>query len=305
MALDPAGTEGGAARPAVRALRYALSAFARGGAPALAAAGFSGGLAGFIDAATARTAVLRRTLAERHFGLAFQPIVSLSDRAVHHYEALLRPRLGPGERSRSPSDLVTMAEMVGLAEDLDWAVFEAASEAALRTGVAIAFNLSGYSVQSPEFRARLLAALDRAAGRRLLAEVTETAEIEDEAEAAETIEALRARGIPVCLDDFGAGAAAFRYLRRFQVDHVKIDGAYVRQAAESERDRGFVAAMVDLSLTVGADVIAEQVETEAVAETMRALGVRYGQGWLFGRPAELPAASPKAARRRGFKDQWE
>jgi EAL domain-containing protein (putative c-di-GMP-specific phosphodiesterase class I) len=305
VALDPAGTdEGGAARPAVRALRYALSAFARGGAPALAAAGFTGGLAGFVTAVTARTAMLRRILAERRFRLAFQPIVGLNDRAVHHYEALLRPDAGPGGVSRGPADLVTMAEMVGLAEDLDWAVFETAREAALRTGTAIAFNLSGLSVQSRAFRARLLAALDQAGSPRLLAEVTETAEIEDETAAAETIEALRARGIPICLDDFGAGAAAFRYLRRFQVDHVKIDGAYVRQAAENERDRGFVAAMVDLSLTVGAHAIAEQVETEAVAETMRGLGVRYGQGWLFGRPAELPTAATATARRRGAKEQW-
>jgi EAL domain-containing protein (putative c-di-GMP-specific phosphodiesterase class I) len=273
-------------------------------APALAAAGFTGGLAGFVSAATARTATLRRTLVERRFRLAFQPIVALADRTVHHYEALLRPHPAPGGASHAASDLVTLAEMVGLAEDLDWAVFETVREAALRTGAAIAFNLSGYSVQSPAFRSRLLAALDQPASPRLLAEVTETAEIEDEAAAAETIQALRARGIPVCLDDFGAGAAAFRYLRRFPVDHVKIDGAYVRQAAESERDRGFVAAMVDLSLTVGAEAIAEQVETEAVAEAMRALRVRYGQGWVFGRPAELPAASPKAARRRGAREEW-
>jgi EAL domain-containing protein (putative c-di-GMP-specific phosphodiesterase class I) len=73
----------------------------------------------------------------------------------------------------------------------------------------------------------------------------------------------------------------------------------VRQAAENECDRGFVAAMVDLSLTVGAHAIAEQVETEAVAETMRGLGVRYGQGWLFGRLAELPTTATATAQRRG------
>ncbi len=136
--------------------------------------------------------------------------------------------------------------------------------------------------------------------------MTETAEIEDEDEAAATLEALRARGVPVCIDDFGAGAAAFRYLRRFRVDHVKIDGAYVRDAAAGERGRAFVAAMVDLSLAAGAEVTAEQVETEAVAEVMRGLGVRYGQGWLFGRPGELPGAAPAPrARRRGpAEDQW-
>lgn len=275
---------------AVRALRSALSIFARGGVSALSAAGFDGGLGGFVSAATARTAALRRILTERRFRLAFQPIVHLADRSVHHYEALLRLDLGGGG---SPADFVTMAEMVGLAEELDWAVFQAVCDGALRTGATIAFNISGLSVQSPAFRTRLLDALDVPPLRGtscLIAEVTETAEIEDEAAAAETIRALRDRKVPVCIDDFGAGAAAFRYLRSFGVDHVKIDGTYVRQAAENERDRGFVAAMVDLSLAVGAQTIAEQIESESVAKVMASLGVRYGQGWLFGRPGDLPTA---------------
>jgi EAL domain-containing protein (putative c-di-GMP-specific phosphodiesterase class I) len=134
--------------------------------------------------------MLRRTLAERRFRLAFQPIVGLNDRALHRYEALLRPDAGPGGASRGPADLVTMSEMVGLAEALYWAVFETAREAALRTGAAIAFNLSGLSVQSRAFRACLLAALDQAGSPRLLAEVTETAEIEDETAVAETMRGL-------------------------------------------------------------------------------------------------------------------
>ena len=109
----------------------------------------------------------------------------------------------------------------------------------------------------------------------------------------------------MCIDDFGCGAAAFRYLRRFRVDHVKIDGSYVRNAAEDERDRSFVAAMVDLSRSVGADAIAEQIETEAVAEVMLEIGVRYGQGWLFGQACDLPTGPPVARRRSGAaKEQW-
>lgn len=294
---------------AVRALRYALSTFSRGGAPALAAAGFSGGLSGFVTSASARTAALRRALAERRFRLAFQPIVDLESRAVHHYEALVRPDPSRDLPVNNPGDFVALAEMVGLAEDLDWAVFEAARGAAARSGVAVAFNLSGLSAQSPAFRKRLLATLDRplpGGAPRVLAEVTETAEIEDEAAAAETIAAVRERGMAVCIDDFGAGTAAFRYLRRFQVDHVKIDGAYVRQAPASDRDRGFVKAMVDLSSTVRAHATAEQIETDAVADLMRSLGVRYGQGWLFGRAGELPAPRTAAHRRRGAAaERWE
>lgn len=307
----PFGGAGGAPPKlqAVRALRFALSAFARGGAPALAAAGFSGGLSGFVASASERTAALRRALAERRFHLAFQPIVDLESRAVHHYEALLRPEPSSGLPVRAPADFVALAEMVGLAEDLDWAVFEAARAAALRSGFAVAFNLSGLSVQSPAFCKRLLTALDRrvpGSTPRNLAEITETAEIEDEAAAAETIAAVRERGMPVCIDDFGAGTAAFRYLHRFQVDHVKIDGAYVRQAGESARDRGFVKAMADLSHTVNAQATAEQIETETVAVLMQELGVRYGQGWLFGRAGELPAPTATTHRSLGStKERWE
>lgn len=309
LELGSPGDEQATTMQAVRALRCALSAFGRGGAPALAAAGFHGGLGGFVTAATNHAAALRSAVAERRFRLAFQPIVRLADRELHHYEALLRPEPIHGIGVDHAGDFVAMTEMLGVSEELDWNVFLAARAAAARGNVAVAFNLSGLSVQSPEFRARLLAMLDRrSAGlaARLLVEVTETAEIEDEAAAAATLEALRERGIAVCLDDFGCGAAAFRYLRRFRVDHVKIDGSYVRNAAENERDRSFVGAMVDLSRSVGADAIAEQIETEAVAEVMQEIGVRYGQGWLFGPATDLPEAAAAPPRRpRVVREQWE
>jgi EAL domain-containing protein (putative c-di-GMP-specific phosphodiesterase class I) len=130
---------------------------------------------------------------------------------------------------------------------------------------------------------------------RLVVEITETAEIEDEDEAIRMIELLREHKIPVCLDDFGAGAAAFRYLRAFKVDYVKVDGIYVANALQSERDRGFIAAMVDLARTVGAQVVAERIETEEEAALMLELGVRYGQGYLFGKP-KMELATRKAGQ---------
>ena len=92
----------------------------------------------------------------------------------------------------------------------------------------------------------------------------------------------------LCIDDFGAGAAAFRYLRAFRVDMVKIDGAYLRNAMRSEQDRGILASMVGLIRTVGARSVCERIETEAEAGLMTGLGVDMGQGWLFGRPGPLP-----------------
>ncbi len=278
---------------ATRALRFALSAFARGGDEALEKAGFSGGLTGFVASAAERATVLRRTISERRFRLAFQPIVLLADRRPHHYEALLRPIPTPGTPYGEASEFIALTETVGLSETLDWAVVETACEAArAAAGARIACNLSGLSLQSPAFREALCAMLDAAPelGQRLLVEITETAEIEDEVEASRTVDALRARGLPICIDDFGAGAAAFRYLRAFRVDFVKVDGVYVTNAVESERDRGFIAAMVDLARTVGAKVVAERIETEAQAKLMQELGVTFGQGYLFGRPGALPGA---------------
>lgn len=286
--LDP-----GALTPmqATRALRHALSTFTRGGAGALSAAGFDTGLSGFVANAYSRAAWLRQAIAERRFTLAFQPIVALADREPQHFEALLRPAMDPGAPLRGPQDFVTFAETIGLSEDLDWAVLDTICGAArLGRGARIAANVSGFSLQSPEFRARLLQLLDQepVLVRRLLIEITETAEIEDEAEAVATVEALRARGLPLCIDDFGAGAAAFRYLRTFRVDYVKIDGLYVTNAMEGGKDRAIVASMVDLAHTMGAKVVAEHIETEAEAALMQTLGVDLGQGWLFGRPGPLP-----------------
>lgn len=276
---------------AARALRHGLSAFARLGAEGLREAGFEDGLSGVMRQIARRAAGLRRAIADHRFRLEFQPIVDLATRAVHHHEALLRLEpgvLGPGE---GPQDFVMLAETIGATEELDLAVAALALAAtpALPEGQRLAFNVSGLSAQSPGFAMRLLALLERdprAAGR-VMVELTESAEIEEEAVAADLLGRLRARGVPVCIDDFGAGAAAFRYLKAFPTDYVKVDGAYVTAALNSARDRSFVAAMVDLSLAVGARVVAERVETEEAAEVMHGLGVHYGQGWHFGRPGPL------------------
>ena len=292
---------------AVRALRHGLATFTRAGAQGLQEEGFGEGLSGFVQHMTLRGGMIRRAIAQRRFHLEYQPIKSLADGALHHYEALLRPERGLLGEGSGPQDFVNLAETVGLTEELDLAVAEMALSAA--TGLPgtqrIAVNASGLSLQSESFRAALFALLDAHphAGQRLMVELTESAEIEDEAAAARTIEALRARGIPVCLDDFGAGAAAFRYLKAFCVDYVKVDGSFVQAAMRSERDCSFVAAMVDLSVAVGAKVVAERIETGEYARTMRDLGVHFGQGWHFGRPAPLPKASPIAVGRRGGRQE--
>lgn len=278
---------------AVRALRYALLQFSEGGAEAARAVGAAGGLEGVIAQTEHRARGLRAVIAERRFRLAYQPIVSLADRKTHHFEALLRPFTGLSTAIRNTQDFIVFTEAVGLAEELDCAVAAVALDVMRDSpGVSIAVNVSGLSMESPAFAARfldlLIAGGPLPGPGRLLIELTETAEIEGMTLAAENIGQIRAAGVPVCIDDFGAGAAALSYLREFKVDYVKIDGLYVQRATLGARERGFVAAMIEMANAAGALVVAEMVETEEQAQLLRDLGAEFGQGWLFGKPGHLP-----------------
>ncbi len=293
---------------AARVLRHALGIFARDGVVGLAKAGFSDGLAGYVREATKHATALRRAIREERYLLAYQPIVRLGDRACHHYEALIRPQAIAGIDIGGPQDFVTLAETTGLAGELDLAVAMRAVAAAATAPAPIAFNLSSLSLQNEGFRARLLKELAGAAKGRLIVEMTETAEIEDVAAVRESAEALRGIGIPFCLDDFGAGSADMRILRTVPADYVKLDGSYVPGIVAPGRERDFVAAMAEITHAAGAAMIAERIESEAEADALHALGITYGQGWLFGRPGPLPTSSSAGAvaRRRGAgAGKWE
>jgi len=277
---------------ALRAVRFALTKFAASGTAALTESGFGRGLAGFVQQARDHAAVLRAAIAGRRFDLLFQPVVTLRSRKVHHYEALLRPDPDSCPLWETPQEFVLCAEALGFVEELDLAVLEQVLRVLDRAeGCAIATNISGVSVQSEPARRRLRKLLPSGSYRRLLIELTETVEIKDVAAAVETLDQLRAQGIGVCLDDFGAGAAAFRYIRDLPFDYLKIDGAFVQGAARDKRGQDLLRSMLELARSVGAQTIAEAIETPALARLMEEAGCNLGQGWLFGKPAPLPDTS--------------
>jgi EAL domain-containing protein (putative c-di-GMP-specific phosphodiesterase class I) len=242
----------------------------------------------------------------------------LSDQSLHHYEGLIRPKPIPGCPFAGPQDFVMLVEALGLAHELDLAVARRACDAAVAADVQIAFNVSSQSAQSCGFRDRLLDLLAASAASKaglVSIEMTETAEIDNVREAARTAEALRAAGVPFCMDDFGAGSADVRLLRALGADLVKLDGSYVRGVAQPGRERAFVAGMVEIARAAGAEIVAEHVETPDEADALLSMGVRYGQGWLFGRPGPLPKSgsttqagigrSPGVAKRRGLvRESW-
>jgi len=253
----------------------------------------------------AKYSELKSIIDSETFVLHFQPVVDLKQRAVRHFEALVR--FGPKNK---PFETVHFAENIGLAADLDLAVCKYALRTlTARPDLSVAINLSGYSVQSPAFCEtinQLLHGHPAVAGR-LLIEVTESHRIENPDPVARFFNGLRRRGFAVCLDDFGAGAAAYNYLRSFDVDYLKIDGQFLKRAMEDKRERALLKSICVLAIELGSVTIGEQIETEEMADFAAGLGIALGQGFLFGKPVlDLPPARPVArnVRRVGSKSGW-
>lgn len=155
----------------------------------------------------------------------------------------------------------------------------------------VAVNLSANSLNDPTLW-RYLAELfrgSRLSPSRVTLEITETAVINSFEVARDFIRAARGIGCHVSLDDFGSGLSSFTYLKSFDVDAIKIDGSFVHTMAESAYDRTVVRAINEIGQQLGVDVIAERIEDEATLRELAALGVRYGQGYLFHRPRDFQA----------------
>jgi len=106
------------------------------------------------------------------------------------------------------------------------------------------------------------------------------------------LQALRAAGFKVCLDDFGAGANSFHYLRSFEVDYVKIDGAFGSAASGNPRDARLLRSIAEFCRETGIATIGEKIESEAQAVEFERLGLTHGQGYHFGKPLAHPQATP-------------
>ncbi|TNE62158.1 MAG: EAL domain-containing protein [Alphaproteobacteria bacterium] len=244
-----------------------------------------------IGETTERVKAFRQVLEDGNFSLVFQPIVDLKRGTTHHFEALTRfEELPPSIKSQW--EMIRFAEDVGLIDDFDYAVVSRAIQKLrelLKKGGApgIAVNLSGRSLSNPDFLLELMGVLkgNDDLKRYLSLEITESSTIHDLDMLGGMLNDVRNIGFKVYLDDFGAGAAGFQYLKKLKVDALKIDGAYIRDALTNRQDRAFLRSMVTLCKDLGIDTVGEWVETREHAELLTSLGVDYGQGYYFGKPS--------------------
>ncbi len=242
------------------------------------------------------SALLRRALAGNGVRALFQPVVRLDNRDVVAYEALVR---GPvGSSLERPDRLFAVARQEGLLAELDWAcraaAWRAVEAADVPRGRTILVNVEPevLGLGTPPWAEELMT--KAGSHLRLFVEITERALALRPAELLNAVEGLRARGWGVALDDVGADHRSLALMPFVRPDVIKLDLSLV-QANPDVAIAGIVNAVNAERERSGAVVLAEGIEDEEHLTTARALGATLGQGWLFGRPDNLPMGRPAPA----------
>jgi diguanylate cyclase (GGDEF)-like protein/PAS domain S-box-containing protein len=229
-----------------------------------------------------------------------QPIAALAGDDGHAWHEILVRMLDERGQPVLPMAFIPAAERYNLMPAVDrWVV--ATTLAWLRADapangrqapLACTINLSGRSLGDERFLEFVLAEI-AAAGvdpARVTFEITETAAVANFADAQKLIAALKRLGCRFALDDFGSGLSSFAYLKHLPVDYLKIDGNFVRDMAHDPIDRAMVEAINHLGHVMGLRTVAECVESAAVLERLRDLGVDYAQGHAVSPPAPIALA---------------
>jgi diguanylate cyclase (GGDEF)-like protein/PAS domain S-box-containing protein len=159
-------------------------------------------------------------------------------------------------------------------------------------------NLSGQSIGDRAFHRYaidLLSSSKSSIRERICLEITETAAVMNMADAALFVQHVRALGVQVALDDFGAGASSFGYLKSLTVDYLKIDGQFIRHLLDDALDQAAVRCFVEVARVMGLRTVAEFVDQPRILAKVREMGIDYAQGFLVHRPVPIDELLPETA----------
>ncbi len=234
-------------------------------------------------------------LRENRFLLYAQPITPLRPNGHPHLEILLRMR-DDEDKIVSPNAFLPASERYQLMTAIDrWVVENSLLQIALYLDdnppvrPVFGINLSGQSFCTPEFLEFATETLDRSGvpPELICFEITETAAVSNMSRAQDFIAALRERGCQFALDDFGAGLSSFGYLKSFDVQYLKIDGALVRDIETNKISAAMVESVHQIGHVMGLQTIAEFVETHGARAMLDKMGIDYIQGYLISKPGPL------------------
>jgi diguanylate cyclase (GGDEF)-like protein len=243
---------------------------------------------------TARLTLLgqvRPALERGEFVLHYQPKVDLRSGRTTSVEALLRWQ-HPQHGLLPPSEFVSLIEQTALIGPItlnviEQALAQMAAWRELGLQIAMSVNLSARNLLDTELPAQIEALLRRhdTPPQELTVEVTESATLVDPERAVQVLEALRAMGVSISIDDFGTGHASIAYLTQLPATEIKIDRSFVTRICEDERNEAIVRSTIDLARYLDLHVVAEGIETHDVLERLASLGCDTAQGYLISKPA--------------------
>ncbi len=247
-----------------------------------------------IDSRMGMEAALRQALDKDEFRLYYQPQIN-QDGELIGAEALLR-WLPANQPLISPAEFIPLAEETGLILPIGQWVLDTACaqlkawERDPRTRpLQMAVNVSARQFHQPDFVATVHHSLDSSGidPARLKLELTESVVLENIDAVISRMQQLNALGVRFCLDDFGTGYSSLSYLKRLPLDQVKIDQSFVRDVTEDQNDAAIVRAIMAMSQSLGLQVIAEGVETQAQRDFLLQNACLAYQGFLFSKPIPI------------------
>jgi diguanylate cyclase (GGDEF)-like protein/PAS domain S-box-containing protein len=235
--------------------------------------------------------LLRSSLNNREkLVVVYQPKVALATDKVIGVEALARLRDDAGKLV-SPIEFIPIAEETGLILQLGSMVLQTACEqckAWLEQGISVpvSVNISALQCQSDDLVSTIKDVLYATGlpAAMLEIEVTETAFIRDFEQTLEKFKQIKEMGVAIAIDDFGKGYSNLTYLRRLDVDKLKLDMSYVRGMLDNARDYEIVKTIVNLGRSMHLTLIAEGIETDRHRDALLKLGCEFGQGYLYAKP---------------------
>ena len=236
---------------------------------------------------------LRRACERDELFVDYQPIVSLRNRTLIGFEALVRWR-HPEFGLVPPKDFIPVAEETGQILTIGQTVLESACRQAREwqetcpasPPLFVSVNLSVKQFNQPGLVENIASLLQQfqLPPRCLKLEITESVFSDNIEAAVGLLTQLRELGVQLSIDDFGTGYSSLSYLQRFPIDTLKIDRSFVTQMMENEENLAIVRTIVALAQNLGMDVVAEGVETEDQLRLLRKLECENGQGFLFSTP---------------------
>jgi diguanylate cyclase (GGDEF)-like protein len=238
------------------------------------------------------------------FHVEYQPILLTVSNRITGFEALLR-WIHPTRGLIPPATFIPWAEKSGLINQIGgWVLAQACADRARLQAehpgevLDMAVNVSVHQLMSPGFTASVAAVLagTDADPRRLILEITESVFIRDGERALIVLSELNELGVQLALDDFGTGYSSLSYLKRFPVQILKIDRAFIVDLVRDAASHSIVSAIVNLAHDLDMTVVAEGVETAEQHEAVRWLGCDSYQGFYFARPSRAPGNPGQPAR---------